>query len=64
MGLVKLKDLVTSGEMSNKTSLDLVKSGKRVEDTKSKMRKREGGGDLSEERDLQLGEILTQSINR
>ena len=53
-------DLVTSGEMS----LDLVKSGKRVEDTKSKMRKREGGGDLSEERDLQLGEILTQSINR
>ena len=62
--MVKLKDLVTSGEMSNKTSLDLVKSGKRVEDTKSKMRKREGGGDLSEERDLQLGEILTQSINR
>ena len=64
MGLVKLKDLVTSGEMSNKTSLDLVKSGKRVEDTKSKMRKREGGGGLSEERDLQLGEILSQSINR
>ena len=56
---------MTSGEMSNKTSLDLVKSGKRVEQTESsKMGKGEGGGDLSEERDLQLGEILSQSINR
>ena len=56
---------MTSGEMSNKTPLHLVKSGKRVDETKStKMGKGEDGGDLSEERDLQLGEILSQSINR
>ena len=56
---------MTSGEMSNKTPLHLVKSGKRVDETKStKMGKGEDGSDLSEERDLQLGEILSQSINR
>ena len=64
MGLVKLKmDMVTSGRMSNKTSAEMTKSNKRVEETKSsKMGK--AGDDLSEERDLQLGEILNQSITR
>ena len=55
MKLVKLK--IDSGEMSNKKSADMVKS---VEKKSAKM----GGGDLSEDRDLQLGEILTQSISR
>ena len=56
-------DLVISGGMSNKKSADLVKSGKEVGETKSS-KMVNGGVDLSEERDLQLGEILTQSISR
>jgi len=56
-------DLVISGGMSNKKSADLVKSGKGVGETKSSTMVK-GGGDLSEDRDLQLGEMLTQSITR
>ena len=64
MGLVTLKRyLLISGEMSNKRSADLVKSGKGVGEKKpSKMVN--GGVDLGEDRDLQLGEILTKSISR
>ena len=57
MKLVKLK--IDSGEMSDKKSADMVKS---VEKKSAKMGM--VGGDLSEDRDLQLGEILTQSISR
>ena len=56
-------DLVISGGMSNKKSADLVKSGQGLEEKKSS-KMVNGGVDLSEERDLQLGEILTQSISR
>ena len=56
-------DLVISGGMSNKKSADLVKSGQGVGETKSS-KMVNGGVDLNEERDLQLGEILTQSISR
>ena len=56
-------DLVISGGMSNKKSGDLVKSGKGVGERKSS-KMVNGGVDLGEERDLQLGEILTQSISR
>ena len=56
-------DLVISGGMSNKKSADLVKPGKGVDEKKSS-KMVNGGGGLGEDRDLQLGEMLTQSITR
>ena len=55
--------MLISGGMANKTSADLVKSGKDMGEKKSSNMVN-GGGDLSEDRDLQLGEMLTQSITR